>query len=120
MADELNYGRKFWWRSDEREGVAELGRAKDREEPSGKRADNENRAASAAPVTGRKPDDASVSPPLKARKFQKFVDEVPRGGDGTEHLLKIPEAAVRKVLGGSDRGYDLQDGTPNELEMRIG
>ena len=55
-ADEMNYGRKFWGRSDEREGVAERGRAKDREEPSGKhdvvkRADKEKRAASAAPVT---------------------------------------------------------------------
>ena len=43
-----------------------------------------------------------------------------RGEDGTEHLLKIPEAAVREVLGGSDLGYDLLDGTPKELEMRIG
>ena len=61
-----------------------------------------------------------MSPPLKTRKFEKFVDDVPRGGDGTEHLLKIPEGAVWEVLGGSDRGYDLTDGTPNELEMRIG
>ena len=45
-----------------------------------------------------KPDDATVSPPLKARKFERFVDEVARGGYGTEHLLKIPEAAVREVL----------------------
>ena len=66
-----------------------------------------------------KPDDVYVSPPLKARKFERFVDEVPRGGEGTEHLLKIPEAAAREVLGGSDRGYDLPDGTPEELEMRI-
>ena len=85
-----------------------------------KRGDKEKRAASAAPVTGRKPDDADVSPPLKTRKFEKFVDDVPRGGDGTEHLLKIPEGAVREVLGGCDRGYDLPEGTPNELEMRIG
>ena len=85
-----------------------------------KSADTEKRAASAAPVTGRKPDDATVSPPLKARKFERFVDEVPRGGEGTEHLLKIPEATVREVLGGSDRGYDLPDGAPKELEMRIG
>ena len=28
--DELNYGRKFWGRSDEMEGVAERGRAKER------------------------------------------------------------------------------------------
>ena len=71
-------------------------------------------------MTGRKPDDATVSPPLKAMKFERFADEVARGGDGTEHLLKIPEAAVREVLGGSDRGYDLQGGTPKELEMRTG
>ena len=38
---------------------------------------------------------------------------------GTEHLLKIPEGSVREILGGSDRGYDLPEGTPNELEMRI-
>ena len=119
-ADELNYGRKFCGRSDEREGVAELGRAKEREEPSGKhdvvkRGDKEKRAASAAPVAGRKPEEAAVSPPLKARKFEKYVDDVPTGGEGTEHLLKIPEGAVREVLGGSDRGYDLQEGTPKEL-----
>ena len=83
-------------------------------------ADKEKRAASAAPVTGRKHEDASVSPPLKARKFERFVDEVPRSGDGTEHLLKIPEAAVREVLEGSDRGYDLPDWTSKELEIRIG
>ena len=103
MADELNYGRRFWGRSDEKEVVAELGRSKDREEPSGKhdvvkRADKEKRAASAAPVTGRKHDDATVSPPLKKMKYERFVDDVPRGGEGTEHLLKIPEAAVREVL----------------------
>ena len=79
------------------------------------RADKEKRAASAAPVTGRKPDDASVSTPLQASKFERFVDEAPRGGDGTEHLLKIQEAAVREVLRGSDRGYYLPDGTPKEL-----
>ena len=45
-----------------------------------------------------KPDDVSVSPPLKARKFERFVNEVARGGKGTEHMLKIPEAAVREVL----------------------
>ena len=27
---------------------------------------------------------------------------------------------MREVLGGSDRGYDLPEGTPKELEMRIG
>ena len=43
-----------------------------------------------------------------------------RGEDGTEHLLKIPEAAVREVLGGSCRGHNLPDGTPKVLEMRIG
>ena len=85
-----------------------------------KRADKEKRVASAATVTVKKPDDASVSPPLKARKFERFVDEVPRGGEGTEHLLKILEAAVREVLGGSYCGYDLPEGTPTELEMRIG
>ena len=71
-------------------------------------------------MTGRKPDDASVSPQLRARKFERFVDEVTRGGECTELLLKIPEAAVMEVLGGSDRGYDLPDWTPKELEMRIG
>ena len=78
-------------------------------------ADKEKRAASAAPVAGRKPEDTSVSPPLKARKFERFVYEVARDGEGTEHLLKIPEAAVMEVLGGSDRGYDQPDGTPKEL-----
>ena len=70
------------------------------EEPSGKhevvkRGDKKKRAASAAPVAGMKPEEAAVSPPLKTRKFEKFVDDVPRGGDVTEHLLKIPERAVR-------------------------
>ena len=27
---------------------------------------------------------------------------------------------MREVLGGCDRGYDLPEGTPKELEMRIG
>ena len=79
----------------EREKVVERGRAKERAKPSGKhevvkRADKEKRATSAAPTMGRKPEDASVSPPLKAMKFERYVDEVPRGGEGTEHLLKIP------------------------------
>ena len=73
--------------------------------------DNEKRAVSAAPVAGRKPEEAAVPPPLKARKFEKYVDDVPRGGEGTEHLLKIPEGAVKEVLGGSYRGYDLPEGT---------
>ena len=34
--------------------------------------------------------------------------------------MKIPEWVVREVLGGSDRGYDLPDGKPKELEMMIG
>ena len=34
--------------------------------------------------------------------------------------MKIPEAAVREVFGGSDRGYIIPDGTPKELEMRNG
>ena len=81
-ADEINYGRKFWGRRDEREVVPERWRAKEREEPSGKhevikRVDKEKRAASAAPVAGRKLEGATVSPPLKARKFEKFVDDVP-------------------------------------------
>ena len=79
-----------------------------------KRGDKEKRAASAAPVAGRKPEEAAVSPPLKTRKFETFVDDVARGREGTEHLLKIPEGAVREVLGGSDRGYDLPEGTPKE------
>ena len=60
-ADEINCGRKFWERKDEREVVQERGRAKEREELSGKqevikRVDKKKRAASAAPVTGRKPE----------------------------------------------------------------
>ena len=77
-------------------------------------------ATSAAPTMVRKPDDASVSPPLKARKFGKYVDEVPRGEEGIEHLLKIPEGVAREVLGGNDGCYDLPDGTAEKLEMRIG
>ena len=61
-----------------------------------------------------------MSPPLKARKFERYVDDVPRGGEGTEHLLKIPDGAVREVLGGCNRGNELPEGTPKELEMRIG
>ena len=38
----------------------------------------------------------------------------------TQHLLKIPEWAVKEVLGGCNRGYDLPEGTPKELEMMIG
>ena len=96
-ADEINYGRKFCGRKDERDGVPERWSAKEREEPSGKhevikRVDKEKRAASAAPVAGRKPEEA----PLKTRKFEKFVDDVPRGGEGTEHLLKIPEGSLGK------------------------
>ena len=77
-------------------------RAKVRVEPSGKHdvvkiADKEKRAASAAPATRQKPEDTSVSPPLKARKFEKYVDEVPNGADVKEHLLRIPEAVVREV-----------------------
>ena len=124
-ADEINYGRKFWGRKDEVEGVPARGRAKEREEPSCKHevvksGDKEKRAASAAPVAGMKPEEAAVTPPLKTRKFGKFVDDVPRGGDGTEHLLKIPEVVVMEVMGGNDRGYDLPEGTPKELEMSIG
>ena len=83
-ADEINYWRKFWGQRDEGEGVPERGRAKEREESSGKHevvksVDKENRAASAAPVAGRKPEEAAVSPPLKTRKFEKFVDDVERG-----------------------------------------
>ena len=85
-----------------------------------KRGDKEKRVASAAPAAGRKPDEAAVSPLLKARKFEKFVDDVPRGGEGTEHLLKVLEVAVREFLGDCDHGYDLSDGTSKELEMRIG
>ena len=65
------------------EGVPESGRAKKREESSGKHevvksGDKEKRAASAAPLAWRKPEEAAVSPPLKARKFEEFVDDVPR------------------------------------------
>ena len=100
-ADEINYGRKFWGRKDEGEGVQEMGRTKEMEESGGKhevvkRGDNEKRAASPAPVAGRKPEEAAVSPPLKARKFERYVDDVPRGGEGTEHLLKIPEGHREK------------------------
>ena len=106
-ADEINYGRKFWGRNDEGEGVQERGRTKEMEESGGKhevvkRGDTEKRAASAAPVAGRKPEEAAASPPLKTRKFEKFVDDVPRGGEVTEHLLNIPEWVVREVFGGSD------------------
>ena len=73
----------------------------------------------AAPVAGKKPEEAATSPPPKTRKFEQYVDDVPRGGDGTEHLLKIPEGAVKEVLGDCDRGYDLPEGTLKELEMRI-
>ena len=64
-ADELNYGRKFWGRKDESETVPTRGRAMERGEPSGKhevvkRGDDEKRAASAAPVAGRKPEEAEV------------------------------------------------------------
>ena len=97
-ADELNYGRRYWGRVDEpaKAEVAERVRANERVEPSGmhevvKRVDKEKRAASAAPVMGREPEDTSVSPPLKPRKFERYVDEVPSGGEGTDHLLKIPE-----------------------------
>ena len=48
------------------------------------------------------------------------MDDVPRGGEWTEHLLKIPEGAVREVLADCDRGYDLPEGTTKELEIRIG
>ena len=61
-ADELNYGRGYWGRVDEPAKVesAERGRSKERVEASGKhevvkRVDKEKRAASAAPVMGRKP-----------------------------------------------------------------
>ena len=91
-ADEINYGRKFWGRKDEEEGVPARGLAKEREESSGKHevvktVDKEKRAASTAPVAGRKPEEAAVSPPLKARKFEKFVDDVPKVGEGTEYCL---------------------------------
>ena len=85
-----------------------------------KRGDKEKRAASAASVAGRKPEEAAVSPPLKARKFEKYIDEVPKGADGKEHLLRISEGVVREVLSENYRGYELQDGVPKELEMMIG
>ena len=82
-AEEMSYGRKFWGRRDEGEGVPERGRAKEMEETSGKHevvksGDKEKRAASAAPVAVRKPEEADASPPLKTRKFEQYVDEVPR------------------------------------------
>ena len=51
-ADEINYGRKFWGRKDERKVVPEMWRAKEREEPIGKhevikRADKEKKAEGA-------------------------------------------------------------------------
>ena len=52
-----------------------------------KRVDVEKRAASAAPVAWRKPEDAVVSPPLKTRKFETIVDAVARGREGTEHHM---------------------------------
>ena len=60
-ADEINYGRKFWGRKDEGGGAQESGRTKEMEESSGKhdvvkRGDKVKRAASAAPVAGRKPE----------------------------------------------------------------
>ena len=61
-----------------------------------------------------------MSPHLKARKFERYIDEVPRGGEGTEHLFKIPEGVVREVLSGNDLGYELADVSAKELEMRIG
>ena len=38
MLDELNYGGKYWWRTDEREqeDVVKRGRSKERAEPTGK------------------------------------------------------------------------------------
>ena len=102
--------------------VAERWHTKERAEPSSnhemvKMADKEKRATSAAQTTGKKPEDASVSPPLKARKFEKYIDEVPMGGEWTEHLFKIPEGVVREVLGGNDRGYELPDVTAKALKM---
>ena len=88
-AYELNYGRIYWGRVDEpaKAEVAELGRSKERVEPSGKhevvkRVDKEKRVASAAPVIGRKPEDTSVSPPLKARKFKRYVTKCQVGESG--------------------------------------
>ena len=54
-----------------------------------KRGDKEKRAASAAPVAGRKPEEAAVLPPFKTMKFERYVDEVPRGGDGTETVSYV-------------------------------
>ena len=58
--DELNFGRKYWGRTDEREReeVAERWRAKERVEPSGKhevvkRTDKVKRATSAATTLGK-------------------------------------------------------------------
>ena len=80
-ADELSYGRKFWGRNDESEGLPTRGRGMKRGESSGKhevvkRGDKEKRAVSAAPVAGRRTEE--VAPPLKTRKFDKYVDDVPR------------------------------------------
>ena len=70
-ADEINCDRKFWGRKDEQEVVPERWRANESEEQSGKhevvkRGDNEKRAASAAPVAWRKPEEAAVS--LRSRR----------------------------------------------------
>ena len=64
-ADEINYGRKFWGRRDELEGIPESERANEREESSGKHevvnsGDKEKRAASGAQAAGRKPEEAAV------------------------------------------------------------
>ena len=74
-ADEINYGIKFCGRKDEGGEGQQRGRAKEMEETSGKhevvkRGDKEKRAASAAQETGRKPEEATLSPPLKARTFE--------------------------------------------------
>ena len=53
-----------------------------------------------------------MSPQLKTMKFERFVDDLPRGEEGTDHLLKIPEVVRRQVQGGSDHGYDLPVGIP--------
>ena len=63
----------------------------------------EKRAVSAVQVAGRKPEEPSTSPQLKATKFEKYVDEVRRRADGTEHLLSVPEGVVREVFSGNDR-----------------
>ena len=68
-----------------------------------KKTDKEKREASAVPVTGRKPEDTSVSPPLKARTFEKYIYEAAKVADVKENLLRIPEGVVRKVLSGNDR-----------------